>query len=260
MAVKEWIVIARLALQFFTILPTAKTIQWTEKRTAKALYFLPWIGACIGAVSYSLFVGLESLGVSSVTIAVLLMVASAILTGGLHLDGWMDVSDAYFSHQPREKKLVILSDPNIGAFAVLSILALLALRFSGINELMNTHQSIDLAAFMSAFILPRIVAGWILLWGQPAKETGLASYFQKGSTERQKWIYATMSILMIAGLVYFMENKAVILIGAMAVFIWIKFYRAQFGGITGDVVGATIEGGETLVWVSMWICYLFGTV
>lgn len=259
MAVKEWMVIARLALQFFTILPTAKTIQWTEKRTAKALYFLPWIGACIGAVSYGLFLGLEWLGASTVTTAILLMLAGGILTGGLHLDGWIDVSDAYFSHQPREKKLVILSDPNVGAFAVLSILALLALRFSGINELINI-ESINLVTFMSVFVLPRIVAGWILLWDQPAKETGLASYFQKGSTERQKWIYAAMSILMIAGLVYLMENKAVVLIGAITVFIWIKFYRAQFGGITGDVIGATIEGGETLVWLSMWICYLFGTV
>lgn len=73
---------------------------------------------------------------------------------------------------------MILSDPNVGAFAVLSILALLALRFSGINELINI-ESINLVTFMSVFVLPRIVAGWILLWDQPAKETGLASYFQK---------------------------------------------------------------------------------
>ena len=46
-----------------------------------------------------------------------------LITGGFHIDGFMDTQDAINSYKPREKKLEILKDPHIGAFAVISLLA-----------------------------------------------------------------------------------------------------------------------------------------
>lgn len=42
-----------------------------------------------------------------------------LVTGGIHMDGYMDTVDALSSHQSVEKKLEILKDPNAGAFAVI---------------------------------------------------------------------------------------------------------------------------------------------
>ncbi|MCJ7986531.1 adenosylcobinamide-GDP ribazoletransferase [Priestia sp. OVL9] len=100
---KEWIAILRISLQFFTILPLAKTVQWTEKRTARSLFVLPWIGMLLGLMFYSFLQLLQSSPITTIVDSILVLLLPLVLTGGLHLDGWMDVSDAYFSHQSKEK-------------------------------------------------------------------------------------------------------------------------------------------------------------
>ena len=45
-----------------------------------------------------------------------------LVTGGFHVDGFLDTCDALHSYQSMEKKQEILKDPHIGAFAVLSLL------------------------------------------------------------------------------------------------------------------------------------------
>ena len=45
------------------------------------------------------------------------------VTGGFHIDGFMDTMDAFHSYKPREEKLAILKDSHIGAFAVIMLAA-----------------------------------------------------------------------------------------------------------------------------------------
>ncbi|TYR80938.1 adenosylcobinamide-GDP ribazoletransferase [Priestia megaterium] len=253
---KESIIVIRIALQFFTILPTAKTIEWTEKRTAHAIFMLPWVGMLIGFCTYVFLELTQQTAMSILAMSMLVVIFSLVFTGGLHMDGWMDVSDAYFSQQSRAKKLQILSDPHIGAFAVLSLLGLLAFRFISIHELLGSYE-ISMWTMLLVFTLPRIVAGFLLMMEKPAKETGLASYFQKGVTKKAMYLYIAMSVILVAVLANGVENKLVFLLFCFYVVFWVKFYRSQFGGITGDIIGATIEGGETGLWIMTWLLHLF---
>ncbi|MCR5023097.1 MAG: adenosylcobinamide-GDP ribazoletransferase, partial [Lachnospiraceae bacterium] len=82
---------------------------------------LPLIGAVIGALSQLLFIILLYFDIPVIGITLILMLVPLIITGGFHVDGFMDVQDAVNSGQERTRKLEIMKDPHIGAFAVISL-------------------------------------------------------------------------------------------------------------------------------------------
>jgi adenosylcobinamide-GDP ribazoletransferase len=237
----------------------AKTVQWTEKRTARSLFVLPWLGILLGLMFYRFLQLLQYFPISTIVGSILALLLPLVLTGGLHLDGWMDVSDAYFSHQSKEKKLRILSDPHVGSFAILSLIVLLLLRFSAIYELASL-PSLSIWTCVIVFTLPRIGAAFLLMRDKPAKDTGLAAYFQKGVTKQSIYAFTIMSLFLVATFIVFIDNKFIILFFACFLWLWLRFYRSQFGGVTGDVIGATIEGGETFLWITLWLSHVFVTV
>ncbi|MFC3882250.1 adenosylcobinamide-GDP ribazoletransferase [Bacillus songklensis] len=259
---KEWMNIGRMALQFFTVLPAAKTVEWTERRAARTICLLPFIGMGIAGVLFLLLFIFTKAATSGAVVSLLVFLACIGMTGGLHLDGWMDVSDAYFSRRERGKKLEILSDPHIGSFAVLSLLFLLAIRWASIYELLLKGE-VTWSMLAVILVLPRLMAGWFLLSEQTAKKTGLASYFQQGVTPSLRNRYVVQSVLFIVFFFFMAENKVImfVIVGLMVVFgsLYRAFIRKQFGGITGDTIGAAIEGGETWLWMSFWLLHVFVT-
>ncbi|WP_078414884.1 adenosylcobinamide-GDP ribazoletransferase [Priestia abyssalis] len=259
---KEWVNTARMALQFYTIFPAAKTVDWTSKRAARTLLWLPVIGLGIAGFLFFFLLVFESIFSSTAVLALCIVLVGIGLTGGLHLDGWMDVSDAYFSRREKEKKLEILSDPHIGSFAVLSLLFLLSIRWAAIYELLLLER---ISWYTIAFILvmPRMMAGRLLMTEQTAKEKGLASYFQQGVTSSLKKRYMAQSTLFVVFFLMMAENNIIVLSLLLAMGIFYILYRhfihKQFGGMTGDTVGAAIEGGETWLWMSSWLLHVFVT-
>ena len=73
-----------------------------------------------------------------VTTAVTL-ITPFILTGMLHLDGYMDVCDALLSRRDKQEKLRILKDPHTGAFAVISVIMLFILNFSTLHTVISNN-------------------------------------------------------------------------------------------------------------------------
>lgn len=74
----------------------------------------------------------QLLGVPNVSRALIFLVLPVIVTGGIHVDGYMDTSDAIHSYGDREKKLSILKDSHIGAFAVIRLLVYSAVYFAAL--------------------------------------------------------------------------------------------------------------------------------
>src|SRR5699024_7898278 len=101
-----------------------------NKNIERSVQTLPLFGLIQGTIYAGLlYLLLTWTPLSSLAAAFLLWLFIIIFTGGLHLDAWIDCSDAYFSYQDQEKRLHIMKDSRIGAFGVLSVIVLLAARF-----------------------------------------------------------------------------------------------------------------------------------
>jgi adenosylcobinamide-GDP ribazoletransferase len=195
--------------------------------------------------------------------SLLLLTLSIIFMGGLHLDGWMDCSDAYFSYRDVERRLAIMKDPHIGSFAVMSLLFLLAWRYVFMFEVVSSLKPADVIFMAGIPFLARIVMGSLLIFGRLAKTDGLAAYFKKDLHKRDFGVYAAFLLLwMGSGFVIsgFSGTIALVisifLFGAAASI----FIKKQFGGLTGDTLGASVEGGETFLWLILWLLHAFVTV
>lgn len=108
-----------IAFSTYSRIPVPQ-FEWRERDMKYALCFFPWVGAVIG-VLFVLWNGLcEKYMVGDLCRVLVGGAVPIIVTGGFHLDGFLDTMDAFYSYGSREKKLEILKDSHIGAFAVVS--------------------------------------------------------------------------------------------------------------------------------------------
>lgn len=251
-------------LQFFTALPIKLELPMDKEHLKRTVQTFPLLGLFQG-VFYSivLYVVLTWTPFSHLAAAFLLWLASIVLTGGIHLDGWMDASDAYFSYQDQEKRLVIMKDPCTGAFGVISIIVLLSTRFFFIYELtMNVHF-ITYILISALPFFSKSVMGTILLTVKSSKNEGLGRMFQDAATKKVLWIYPVYIILfLLTDVLLKVGFFPIILLLSAAIFSYLICRRNAikwFGGITGDVLGASVEGTELILWMTIWLLHYFVT-
>ncbi|GGF29533.1 adenosylcobinamide-GDP ribazoletransferase [Halobacillus andaensis] len=243
------------ALQFFSIIPVHQEIEPGPSRVRWSLRWLPLVGLGFGAMNAVLFLLLNTYTeISLLSLVLLAIIIPIVLSGGLHLDGLMDTGDAYFSYQDPEKRLDVMKDPRTGAFGVMVLLIVLALRFIFIYEALL----VDEAAVWFLLIVPcfaRMAMVGLLGHAPSAKTSGLSSFFQKSYDPSVTWWLLGTSFFLIIGC-FFISIGVSIAMG-LAVFagVWIiKSWAVKaFRGITGDVCGAMLEGMVTFLWLIIWI-------
>jgi adenosylcobinamide-GDP ribazoletransferase len=254
-----------LALQFFTIVPVSKQISVDHACLKRTIQYYPLIGAAYGtALAFLVSFFQMYMPFSDAAVAFLLLTIPVVLTGGLHLDGWMDCSDAYFSYRDRKKRLEIMKDPRVGSFAVLSLLFLLAWRYLFIFESIAGFRDADYFFIMLIPFLSRLVMGSVFIFGTPAKDEGLAAYFKAALEKKDSLFYAVyVIVLAIFAVLIFPETLTVLFLFILAALlsgiVVHRFVQHQFGGTTGDTLGATIEGVETWLWMILWLLHVFVT-
>ena len=107
-----------VALAMYSKLPVPQ-VEWQKKNMAYALAFFPVVGVfCGGWLLLWRFLA-DYLALGNFMWAVGAMLGPLLITGGIHLDGFCDVTDALSSWQTKERRLEILKDSHIGAFALI---------------------------------------------------------------------------------------------------------------------------------------------
>lgn len=239
-----------LATQFFSSIPVNRQLPMDRKSITMMYATLPFIGAGMGGMlALAVFLSIETAQTSGLLAAFLVVLLSAMLTGGLHLDGLADAGDAFFSYQKREKRLAILEDPRIGAFGTLTLIFVLLGKLVIITEIID---ALPLLAVGAVPVLSRI--GLLLLFSgtNSAKNTGLAAFFMQHADRPLLRLLAALYLLVfvMAGLLAGEGIPVLLLSGSLllSLFLYRRWCIRHFGGVTGDLFGAYIEGTEMLLW------------
>lgn len=230
-----------IALSMYSRIPVPQA-EWTEKNLRWALCFFPLVGAVIGALGYGVYCLCEFLALPQLLAGALLTALPVVVTGGIHLDGFCDTTDAISSRLPREKKLEILKDPHAGAFAVLWCAVYFIVYFSSACSI-SLHTYL---VFLSAYVFTRALSALSVANFPTAKE-GLVSAFKQAGANRT---VTAVSLLWIAGAAAFslalsLWPGLVILAAGVVVYLFcvIVIFKT-FGGISGDLAGWMLQVTE----------------
>lgn len=228
-----------IAFSMYSKIPVPKT-EWNEKSMRYTMCFFPLVGVVIGALMYAAGTLILMADIKSVLKAAVMTVIPIMLTGGIHLDGFLDTMDAIGSWAPKEKRLEILKDSNSGAFAVIGGCVYFVLSLGIWSEM-----SLDmLKSAVLVFVLSRALSGLSVVSFPMAKNTGLAAMFSNAAHKRRVRIVMLLWIALTAACMVVINplTGAAAVLCAAAVFAYYYFMsKKNFGGITGDLAGYFLQ-------------------
>ena len=222
-------------LQFLTIIRLWPETEWTPERFGRSVCYFPIIGAIIGLV-IALLQTLVSPWISIHTSAVTLVIASIVLTGGLHCDGFMDSADGLLSGRSRERMLEIMKDSRVGANGVVAFVCLVIFKWS---ILLDFPQNVLLHALVAAPIAGRIAMVAAITLFSYARPQGIGKAFSEFAG-RKSLIIAGVSGFGLIALIGVKESVASLIALSIGL-LFASFASRRLGGLTGDIYGAVTE-------------------
>ncbi|WP_432051002.1 adenosylcobinamide-GDP ribazoletransferase [Verrucosispora sp. NA02020] len=243
---------ARLALTTFTILPVrAGRIDRTTAGTAMAL--APVVGALLAVPLGGLLLLLGTVTAPLVAAGVT-VAAGALLTRGLHLDGLADTVDALGSYRRGPAALEIMKKPDVGPFGVVALVLVLLVQAAALAELADRSRSAAFAAVLAALAAGRLGVSLACRRGVPAARPDGLGAMVAGTVGPVTLAVATAAVALAA--VPAVPDRPwqgpLVVLAALAVVAGLlRHVVRRLGGITGDVLGATVELVTTLVYLGL---------
>jgi adenosylcobinamide-GDP ribazoletransferase len=226
-------------LQFTTILPLGKAQDFDLFARHSWLY--PLAGYVIGCLA-----AFPVLFIPDPTIAAAVAVALVLLISGAHhFDGLLDLGDGLMAHGNREKRVRALTDRQVGAGGVAAGIVTTLLLFAGLQASASTA-----AAIIAGEVCAKYSMVFLTVYGEPFRE-GIHSYLHQ---------HARPYFPVLAGLLclplFVLPLAPVKVVGALAMMVLcpavlLLLARRLFGGINGDVAGASNEITRALAVITL---------
>lgn len=230
----------RLAVSFsiYSRIPMP-VFEWTSDDMKYNLVFLPGVGIVIGVAEYILWYFMQLINIPATAQLAFMSAIPLLITGGFHVDGFMDTMDAVRSYKSCEDKLKILKDPHIGAFSVICIITYICVWTGMLSIMINCEERIYIILFAAVFFMARCMTGIMSLTVRKAKKEGML--VNETSNSGRKEIIA-LAIQAIIGAVFFALSDVwvfIICVCFVAIFsaYYVKSSIKNFGGVTGDTAG-----------------------
>ncbi len=228
-----------VAFSMYSKIPMPQ-IEWNEKNMKNTLCFFPWIGAAVGVLMWLWFLVSDLLGIGIILKAAVSVLIPVLVTGGIHLDGLLDTSDALSSWQPMERRLEILKDSHAGAFAIIVCCGY----FLALFGIWTEAGPEDIGVLALGFFLSRALSGFGICTFHCAKNSGLAATFaQAADRKRCRIILIVEAVICMAAMIW-MDPVHGATASAAAVIVCLccrRMAMKKFGGITGDIQGFFLQ-------------------
>ena len=268
-----------LAVQFHTVLPVKISSGVSEKDMAGSVPFFPLAGAAQGfllalpAIVFAHFFDRHTAGALALAVYI-------IASGGFDLDGLADTVDALSvkscgdPEADREKRLQIMKDSHVGAMGAIAITVSILLKFVLVSGLIGMAGHLaGWAAFALLFMMPAF-SKWAtvpaMFHGKPARKDGLGRIFI-GTTGAGDVAFASFLLaclyLTVFGLLSLAHGGPALNASRVYMFLFLiaflyaavraalRVLTRNFGGLTGDHLGAITEAAEIafLITALLWL-------
>lgn len=235
------------AFSLYSAIPVPRA-EWTADSMRYALCFFPLIGAVVGAAAFGWYRLCLYIGAVPGLFAAVAALLPAILTGGIHLDGFIDTADAISSHAPAERKLEILKDSHAGAFGILFLAGYLLLSFGLWTQLYAAPRQLVLV--LAGYVLSRCANALSIATFPTARSSGLVHLFA-GSADKRAVVVCNgmIAVLVTACCIVLSPLWGTVSAAACALYFYFhrRFCLREFGGNTGDLAGFLLQNLELLL-------------
>ena len=234
-----------IAFSMYSKIPMPR-VEWQEKNMKYAMCFFPLIGAVIGTCVFLVGNGILRGNFGILFFAGAMTLLPILITGGIHMDGFLDTMDALSSYGDREKKLAILKDSHAGAFAIIGMGCYLVWSAAVWSEV----KAEMLPVIGCGYVLSRALSGFSVVTFPAARSSGLVKTFQDGAHKtRVRIVMLFWMTASAAGMLFCdrIQGAAAILCGAGVFLYYRHICRKQFGGITGDLAGYFLQVCELVM-------------
>ena len=234
-----------IAFAMYSKIPMPRA-DWNDKNMCYAFCWFPVIGLVIGLVELAVFYILTKWQAGSVFRGVCLMAVPLLVTGGIHLDGFMDTTDARSSYGDRDKKLAILKDSHVGAFAVIGCSFYLILSAGAWSEI----DAKGIVVMAMAFVLERAFSGLAAVNFKGARKDGMLTAFREPARKRTVTVVLAAEAVISAIVMCYLWLPVGLLCSLGAVLTFVYYYKMamkEFGGTTGDLAGWFLQTCELVM-------------
>lgn len=252
-----------LALQFLTIVPIKIRGDIYDTEIARSVSFFVVIGLIQGVLLVLSDLVFGMFFHPDLALAFVLLI-HVVINGGFHLDGLSDTFDALAVRADRERKLSVMKDGSTGPAGVVAIFFVLFLKYLSLKNISNLLPFTYYSTLLLMPVIPKWAMAVAMFHGVSARKSGLGYIFIQNMGKREVFI-STFSMLMIFAIISYvfgryMPDDQVIYYLALIVSIYVLsrimviFFKRQFGGLTGDTLGAVSESTELfyLITVILW--------
>ena len=242
-----------LAVQFYTRLPVPAWVGYSDELLSQATVYLPVVGWLVGGVAAGAYVGASLLFRSADVALLLSLVASILLTGAFHEDGFADVCDGFGGGWTKDKILAIMKDSRLGTYGAVGLGLLLALKFLALRGL---PPQVVGPALLVAHPLSRATALTCLYTHDYARLSDDSKARPVAQRLRPPRLVAGLvlgglPLLLYAGWLRCPALGLVLLPLAAAKGGLARYFQRWIGGYTGDCLGAIQQVAEVVIYLCL---------
>ena len=213
--------------------------KWDEEARPLMTLFLPVVGAWIGILWTLTAYLVNWLGFPVLVGAAILCAYPFLVTGGMHMDGYLDVTDAVKSWRDLERRREILKDSHVGSFAVIVIVLLMLAQFAFVASAPTD------ANYLILIFIPAVSRCGSALAVTALKPMSTSQYAEQKKPKSHIVVLTIMLVVFLAAGFLLCGKYGFALVGCMAGYgLALRRAYKSLDGMNGDVAGYALTIGE----------------
>jgi len=236
------------AVMFYTRIPVPRSLTYSPERLNRSTRYFPLIGWLVGGIGAIVFYGLNFLFPVPLTVF-LSMMATVLVTGAFHEDGFADFCDGFGGGYTREKIFSIMKDSRIGTYGTVGLLGMLGTKFLALQSLPSLLIP---GILVAAHAFSRLMPVMIIFTSYYSRDDELSKTKPIGKRGKSSDLFIAIVTALLPMLFFSWKLMALVLpLSLLITFGFKKYTERKIGGYTGDCLGALQQITEVLFYLCL---------